>query len=244
MAEVEMAERPKDPTATIRFVVLIVLLTTFACLALIAHTQGWLTPQGVQAFVARGGFLSPLVYLAVTSVLIMVWFPRSLLSMVAGALFGVSLGSILALLMGTIGALGGYYLGMKLGHPYLVQRTAGRSVRFLEFIQRRGFWAVLSCRVCPLVPTELISVTSGTTGIPLRHFVAASLVGMAPGAFLYAAFGASLLDLESRWITWASLAGFALLTLITGTFLAKLWRMDRRPKTTDDPVRASDVSES
>ena len=33
---------------------------------------------------------------------------------------------------------------------------------------------------------------------------------------------------ESRWITWSSLAGFMALTIITGIFLARLWRKDSR----------------
>ena len=130
--------------------------------------------------------------------------------------------------MATIGSLGGYTLGRNLGLPYLEHKTRGRSVRVIEFIRRRGFWAVLACRVCPLVPSELISVASGTTGIPLLRFILASLLGMAPGAFLYAAFGASLLDPEATWITWGSVAGFALLTLGTVWMLADLWRRDVR----------------
>ena len=223
-----MSDRPADPTAKVRFVVLIVVLTTLALIASSAHLGGWLTVEGVQDVVSRGGVLSPLLYLVVASALIVAWFPRGLLSMVAGALFGVAMGSVLALLMGTLGAFGGYLLGSKLGHPYLAMKTARRSVRILDFIRRRGFLAVLACRVCPLVPSELISVTSGTTGIRFLHFVAASLLGMAPGAFLYAAFGASLLDQESRWITWSSLAGFGFLTVVTGAFLADLWRKDAR----------------
>lgn len=214
--------------ARLRFITLVVLVTGLGALALTAHLAGWLTSEDIQALVEAGGTWSPLVYIVVASLLIVAWFPRSLLSMVAGALFGVSLGAVLALVMGATGALGGYYLGVKLGHPYLAQKAQdGRSRRIVEFIQRRGFWAVLACRVCPLVPSELISVTSGVTAIPLAHFVLASLLGMAPGAFLYAAFGASLLDPEGWTTTVASLAGFALLTLITGYFLVELWRRDR-----------------
>lgn len=217
---------PGEAAARARFVTLLVVITLLAQVALWGHLGGWLTAAQVEVVVARGGLLAPLVYLVVASALIVAWFPRFLLSMVAGALFGVSLGSVLALLMGTLGALGGYALGIKLGHPYLSYKATDRSARVLRFVQRRGFWAVLGCRVCPLVPSELISVTSGTAAIPLGHFVAASLLGMAPGAFLYAAFGASLLDPDSRWITWSSLAGFALLTLLTGAFLGDLWRRD------------------
>lgn len=217
------------PHARLRFIALIVLVTIMGLLALAAHLGGWLTPTDIQALVAAGGSLSPLIYLVVASLLIVAWFPRSLLSMVAGALFGAGLGGVLALVMGSAGALGGYTLGVKLGHPYLEQKAReGQSQRIVEFIQRRGFWAVLACRVCPLVPSELISVTSGVTAIPLWHFIVASLLGMAPGAFLYAAFGASLLDPEGWWVTAASIAGFALLTLITGYFLVDLWRRDRR----------------
>jgi uncharacterized membrane protein YdjX (TVP38/TMEM64 family) len=222
-----------DVTAKIRFVILVVMVTLMALLALGAHFGGWLTQDDIHAVVESGGLWSPLIYLVVASLLIVAWFPRVLLSMVAGALFGIGLGAFLALIMGTVGALGGYLLGIKLGHPYLAQKSAKRASKaaaILAFVQLRGFWAVLACRVCPLIPSELISVTSGTTAIPLHHFVGASLLGMAPGAFLYAAFGASLLDPESWWVTWSSVAGFALLTVITGAFLMNLWRRESRLK--------------
>ncbi len=186
-------------SARARFIFLVVLLTALGVLAVLAHFRGWLTPEDIQELVAAGGAWSPLIYIVVASLLITAWFPRGLLSMVAGALFGTGFGAVLAQNMGSTGAMGGYLLGVKLGHPYLEHRAKdGRSKRIVEFIQRRGFWAVLACRVCPLVPSELISVTSGVTAIPFLHFVAASLIGMAPGAFLYAAFGASLLDPDGR----------------------------------------------
>lgn len=222
------AENISERLARIRFILLIVTLATFAVVAFIAHLGGWMTVDGVRQVVDHGGPLSPLVYLVVASVLVVIWFPRGLLSMVAGALFGIGLGSVLALLMGTIGAVGGYVLGLKLGHPFVAQRSSGRGERVLAFIRRRGFWAVLATRVCPLVPSELISVTSGSTNIPLSHFIGASLLGMAPTATLYAAFGASLLDPESRTVTWAALAGFGLLTVITAGFLVDLWRREPR----------------
>lgn len=215
-------------SARLRFIILVVLITVLCVLALLAHFRGWLTPEDIQELVAAGGVWSPLVYIVVASLLITAWFPRALLSMVAGALFGVGLGAVLALLMGTIGAMGGYLLGIKLGHPYLEHRARdGKSKRIVEFIRKRGFWAVLACRVCPLVPSEGISVTSGVTAVRFLHFIAASLLGMAPGALLYAAFGASLLDPEARWLTMATTVGFVVLTLVTGYFLIDLWRKDK-----------------
>jgi uncharacterized membrane protein YdjX (TVP38/TMEM64 family) len=214
--------------ARLRFVLLVVLTAGSGGLALAANLCGWLDADDIRALVAAGGVWSPLVYVVVASLLLLAWFPRSLLSVVAGALFGVGLGTALALVMGTAGALGGYALGVKLGNPYLALRTESeRSRRIVELIRRRGFWAVLGCRVCPLVPCELISVTSGVTAIPLSRFVPASLVGMTPGAFLSAALGASLLAPDGLATTLAAAGGFVVLTLVTGTFLVRLWRKDR-----------------
>ncbi len=217
----------KAPSPRARFILLIALVSGLGTLTLTAHLQGWLTTEDIRELVAAGGIWSPVVYLLLAPVLLVAWCPRSLLSMVAGALFGVALGGSLALIMGATGSLGSYLLGVKLGHPYLSQKSReGWSQRIVRFIQRRGFWAVVVCRVCPLVPSELISVTSGVTAIPLPRYVAATVLGMAPGAFLYAAFGASLLDPDKWWITVAALGAFVVLALVTGSVMVRLWRTE------------------
>lgn len=216
-----------DVMVRVRFVVLVVMVIVLGIVALVAHANHWLTVEGLQAMIGRYGIVSPLVYVVVATLLVVAWFPRSLLSMVAGALFGTALGSALALLMGVLSALGGYAMGAALGQAYLDRRATGRSRQIVAFIKRRGFLAVLAGRIFPLFPTELVSVASGTTGIGLGPYTLASTLGIAPGAFLFTAFGASLLDPESRWISWATAAAFLLMTVVASIYMKKLWREDQ-----------------
>jgi uncharacterized membrane protein YdjX (TVP38/TMEM64 family) len=216
-----------DVTVRVRFVVLVVMVVTLGVFALVAHTDHWLTVEGLQAMIGRYGILSPLVYVVVATLLVVAWAPRSLLSMVAGALFGIGLGSALALLMGVLSAMGGYAMGAALGQAYVDRRVTGRSRQIVEFIRRRGFLAVLIGRIFPLFPTELVSVASGTTGIRLGPYALASTLGIAPGAFLCTAFGASLLDHDSHWISWATAAAFLLMTVVTSIYMKKLWQEDQ-----------------
>lgn len=224
-----------DLAVRVRFVVLVVMVAVLGVTALLAHANDWLTVEGLQAVIGRYGILSPLVYVVVATLLVVAWAPRSLLSMVAGALFGIGLGSALALLMGVLSALGGYAMGRALGQAYLDRRAAaGRSRQIVEFVRRRGFLAVLIGRVFPLFPTELVSVASGTTGIGLGPYTLASALGIAPGAFLFTAFGASLLDPDSRWISWATAAAFLLMTVVTSVWMKKLWREDREAQGSEE----------
>ena len=203
---------------------LVLLLASLGAVVVAGHLGGWLERESIEAFVTRGGAFAPLVYVVVSSLLVAAWAPRGLLSVVAGALFGMALGSVLALVMGTVGAMVGYAMANGLGADFVDQRAAERRGRVLAFVRRRGFWAVLACRVCPLVPSELISATSGAARVPFGHFLGATMLGMAPTACLYAALGASLLDPDSRWVTWGTIAAFGLLTLLTGAGLVRLWR--------------------
>ena len=112
------------------------------------------------------------------------------------------------------------------GHPHPSTFTGADDTKVVWFLRRHGFLAVFLMCVCPIVPCEIVSLTSGALALPLGSFALASLLGMLPGSILYAAFGSSLLDPEAVSIRLGSLAGFAALTLITGVILWRLWRSE------------------
>jgi uncharacterized membrane protein YdjX (TVP38/TMEM64 family) len=66
-----------------------------------------------------------------------------------------------------------------------------------EWIERRGFWAVLYARIAPGVPYSLVNYVAGLTRVSLPAFAAATALGCAPRAFAYTALGGSLDDLAS-----------------------------------------------
>jgi uncharacterized membrane protein YdjX (TVP38/TMEM64 family) len=92
-------------------------------------------------------------------------------------------------------------------------------------IERGGFLAVLYARIAPFSPFVGINYASGLTRLPLRTFVAATAIGIAPRAFAFTALGGHLDDLRSP----EAIAAFAVLVLMAlgGGFSA--WNGAGRP---------------
>ena len=212
---------------SVRFCILIGLIITFILTMIYAASCGWLNKDGIQKFVLRGGRLAPIVYVLCASFLSMFWVPRWFFTTVAGALFGTQYGMCLGLLAGVLGGLGGYTMGWHLGQDYLKRRVRGKGRLVMDFVARHGFRAIILGRVCPLISCQFVSVSSGALGISLICFIPATVLGMAPGAFLYAAFGASLFNPDSLRTTVATLIAFIGLSVFAGYLLLMSWKQDR-----------------
>jgi uncharacterized membrane protein YdjX (TVP38/TMEM64 family) len=221
----------KKRSAKIRFVIFWVVLICTAAVIGYAMYCGFLTQESIQSWVEGSNGWAPVIYVALASVLNATWAPRWLTTVVAGALFGLAAGAVLALTAGVTGSIAAYIFGRKLGRPYLATHTNTDKKRTAKFLRRHGFLAVFLTRVCPLVPCEIISLVSGSLAVPAGSFILATVLGMLPGSFLYAAFGSSLINDEESWIKWAALAGFGVLALITGIIMARLWRRESAEQT-------------
>ena len=57
--------------------------------------------------------------------------------------------------------------------------------------------AILLARLVPIFPFNLLNYASGVTGIRTREYVVATVVGIIPGTYAYAALGGSLGDWTS-----------------------------------------------
>ena len=62
---------------------------------------------------------------------------------------------------------------------YLFQNAFSNSVtkKYQEKIEKKGFLFVLSGRILPFIPTNLINIASGLSSIKTSHFVAATTIG-------------------------------------------------------------------
>ena len=213
-------------SAKFRFVIFWLTLVCTGVVVGYGMYCGFLTQSSIQSWVKSSRGWAPVIYVVIASVLNATWAPRWLTTVVAGALFGLVIGAMLALTAGVAGSIAAYVFGRKLGRPYLASHTSADKKRLAGFLRRHGFLAVFLTRVCPLVPCEIISLASGCLAVPAASFILATVLGMLPGSFLYAAFGSSLINDEGAWVKWGSLVGFGVLALITGIILARLWRRE------------------
>lgn len=213
--------------ANVRFGFLLAIAAATLAVSAWLASRGLLTVDAIRGLVAQGGLWSPLLYLVLAAILPIGWVPRLVTTAVAGALFGFPLGCVLGLVGGVAGGMLGYAIGFQLGHPWVEAHAGPRGRKVLSFVARRGFAAIVLGRICPAMSCELISLGSGIAAIPMRTFVPATVVGMFPGSILYAALGASIVE-ETHAVTLASVVVFGVLSLVTGIWIWRLWKLDEQ----------------
>ena len=110
-----------------------------------------------------------------------------------------------------------------------------------EWIERRGFWAVLYARIAPGVPYSLVNYAAGLTRVSLPAFAAATAIGFAPRAFAYTALGGSLDDLASpeAIVAYVALVVMALAGVVLLRAERARGRIDWRPERRTSPASYS-----
>ena len=166
---------------------------------------------GVWLLIARGGLSSDRVrdaidplgaaavpaFVLLSALLTCVLFPGPLLAGASGLLFGTALGTPVSIAAATLGAVIAFCIARFVAHDAVQMLTPRRMAPVQDWIERRGFWAVLYARIAPGVPYSLLNYAAGLTRVGLPVFAAATAIGVAPRAFAYTALGGSLDDLGS-----------------------------------------------
>ncbi len=145
--------------------------------------ESWLpflqTPIGAVLFV-------PLYALWVTLLLPGVWA-----SMLAGALFGTGLGSLLVFVGACLGAEASFLLGR-----YWLRNWARRRLAVVPKLQavekavsREGLKLVLLTRLSPAFPFSVLNLAYGLSDVSLRDY-SIGLIGILPGTVLFCGLGA------------------------------------------------------
>jgi uncharacterized membrane protein YdjX (TVP38/TMEM64 family) len=173
-----------------------VLLAAVLLLAL----SGSLSVDRVRGWADGYGAAGPLVFVALSASLTVVFFPGPLLAGASGLLFGTAVGTPVSLVAATLGASLAFCLGRWWAHD-AVEEIAGPRTRALRaWVGRKGFLAVLYARIAPGMPYNVVNYAAGLTPVRLATFAAATAIGAAPRAFAYTALGGQLGSFSS-WQT-------------------------------------------
>jgi uncharacterized membrane protein YdjX (TVP38/TMEM64 family) len=173
------------------------LAAALAAFVLVLALSGSISAGRVRAWVDGYGAAGPLVFVAVSAALTVVLFPGPVLAAASGLLFGTALGTPVSIVSATLGAVLAFVIARFVARDS-VDAIAGRRLRAAqEWIEQRGFWAVLYGRIIPGLPYTLLNYVAGLTRVRLAAFAAATAVGVAPRSFAYTALGGSLDDLDA-----------------------------------------------
>jgi uncharacterized membrane protein YdjX (TVP38/TMEM64 family) len=109
---------------------------------------------------------------------------------ISGKLLGIGLGTIVSFIGAMAAALIGYFGCKKGGNAFFTRLVGEEDVsRVQAWFERYGVLAIIISRPVPML-TEILSCMAGLSGMKLRTFLWASILGTLPICAVYAWAGA------------------------------------------------------
>jgi uncharacterized membrane protein YdjX (TVP38/TMEM64 family) len=139
---------------------------------------------------AQLGAWAPLLFIALYVVAAVTLAPAFLLTVAAGALFGVWRGTLLVFVAAVLGASAAYAVSARLTRlPFLAWLDRDPRVMVVRAaVAGEGAWVQFLLRLSPLVPFNLLNYALGLSHVKYRDFLMAS-VGMLPAIVMYTYYG-------------------------------------------------------
>ena len=143
------------------------------------------------AWVAAHGVLAALAFIAAYAVVVAFSLPIAvLITPVGGFLFGPWLGATLAVVGATLGAVA-VFLAARTALRDVFRARAGKTLAKLEDgFKRDAFNYLLFLRLVPVFPFWLVNIVPALLGMSLGAYTLGTLIGIIPGAVVYASIGA------------------------------------------------------
>jgi len=142
-------------------------------------------------WIGKLGPWGPMIFIGIYVVATVLFIPGSVLTLGAGAVFGVALGSVCVSISATLGATAAFLVGRYLARDAIARKIA-RNEKFAAIdraVADEGWKIVFLTRLSPVFPFTLLNYAFGLTRVRLSHYVLASWIGMMPGTVMYVYLG-------------------------------------------------------
>lgn len=199
----------------------------------------------VQDKIEALGPWGPIVFGVLYIIAGLLFVPGAALTLAAGALFGLGLGTVTVSITSTITAALAFLIARYLARSR-VQDMAARNRTFgaIDKAIEQGGWKIVALlRLSPAVPFSLGNYLYGLTPVRFWPYVLASWIAMLPGTFLYvylgyagrAAVGAGGSAGERNPWEWVFLGAGLIATIVVTVYVTRLAKKALR----DTPVKHS-----
>lgn len=186
-------------------IILIAILLTLGVGFFAFDLNQWLTLENLkagQAQFAQWQQQSPvLVGLAFTLLYILVTglsLPgAAIMSLAAGALFGLLWGTVIVSFASSIGATLAFLVSRYLLHDWVQGRFGERLQAINRGVEQEGAFYLFALRLVPLFPFFIINILMGLTRIKTWTFYWVSQLGMLAATVVYVNAGTQLAQIES-----------------------------------------------
>lgn len=170
--------------------------------------------EAMRDWVQRFGILGPIILIVIMALQIFLLFvPNLLLFVIAIMCYGPVWGPLISLVGVAASSSLGYFVGSKVG-PRAIDRFVSPKAqdKIAFYVRRYGVKAIFVFRLSSL-STDAVGFVAGILEMNYRHFLVATLAGVAPVLTLLALYGKSG-RIENALIWLAAFALFALLMYV------------------------------
>lgn len=183
----------------------------------------------IERWVDGLGIFAPAIFVVAGIGLNCLFVPLPVLAGAAGLVFGTVEGTALGVLVVASAATVHLLVGRHLAGASAEVLLGRRGAAVADFLERRGFWAVLYIRLVPGLPFNSLNYAAGLSRLPARDMFAGTGLGFAPRTFAYAAVGGSISNVGSTETKVAIAIGVAM--AVVGAVLARRQiRAERRDR--------------
>jgi uncharacterized membrane protein YdjX (TVP38/TMEM64 family) len=234
--EVQTAKSPDAPMIHSRWSLagkVALVAAGLTLLLFLGRQLGAYVPQ-FAAWVDTLGFWGPLVFILGYAAATVGFIPGSILTLAAGAIFGLARGTLYVFVGATLGSTLAFLVARYFARG-AIERRLENSPKFAVIdnaVANEGLKIVFLLRLSPVFPYNLLNYALGLTRVSLRDYVTAA-VGMIPGTFLYVYYGKAIgslaavaggAEVERGAGYWVVLGIGLLATLVVTTFATRIAR--------------------
>lgn len=210
----------------------IVLIISLIAAANYFNIQGLL--KSALDWIANLGPWGPLTFIFIYILATILFIPGSLLTLGAGAIFGVLWGSIYVSVGATIGATGAFLVGRYLARRWVEKQIEGNAEfkAIDQAVAKEGWKIVGLTRLSPVFPFNLLNYAFSITQVSFKDYFFPTWIGITPGTVLYVYIGSlatSLASLGTKGrsrtpVEWAFYAIGLIATITVTVYITRIGR--------------------
>ncbi len=214
-------------------------LTQYLTLEFLKDNKAWL-----ENYYANNALQTVAIYFVIYVLTTALSIPGAvILTLAAGAIFGVVKGSIIVSFASTIGATLSFSAARFLLRDTIEKKFKKTLTKINQGIESDGYIYLLTLRLIPAFPFFLVNLVMGLTKIKMLTYFVVSQIGMLLGTIIYVNAGAQLIKINSvneifsaeLILSFSILAIFPLIAKAIMNFIKKkkVYSSFRKPKSYD-----------
>lgn len=144
--------------------------------------------EAMQDYFRGLGVIGYAIYVMFYIIVAVFMLPASVITIVAGVVFGPIAGGLIALVGATIGACVSFLIARYVARDAIVNKFSDNAVfnKIEKGAEENGTSFLILTRLVPVFPYNVQNYAYGLTSIKFSTFAIVTFVCMAPGAFIYA----------------------------------------------------------